>query len=133
MTRLDIPTYVRIAGDLQQQITTGDLPPGARLPTEPSLMRQYGVARETIRKALDLLRHGGFAVTRQGLGTFVREEMAVETVQLQSGDEVTARMPTLDERAALGIAEGVPVVEVREAGGKVQLYAGDRTMLVTVQ
>lgn len=32
------PTYLRIAADLRQQISQGDLPPGAKLPSEARQM-----------------------------------------------------------------------------------------------
>lgn len=126
---LDVPLYVRIAAGLRKQILAGEVSPGDRLPTEADLIRRYSVARETARKALELLRREGVAVTRQGLGTFVREALPMERLALHPDDEAVSRMPTPDERLALGIGEGVPVIEVRSPGQKPSLYPSDRTVL----
>jgi GntR family transcriptional regulator len=65
--------YQQIADQLRQQIDSGLLPPGERLPSEPDLERQFGASRNTVRLALALLTNQGLVVTRQGLGTFVTE------------------------------------------------------------
>jgi GntR family transcriptional regulator len=40
-------------------------------------MRKYGVARQTVQNAFDLLRSEGLIVTRPGAGTFVRDKPSV--------------------------------------------------------
>jgi GntR family transcriptional regulator len=67
------PKYQQIADRLREQIDSGALPPGERLPSEPDLERQFGASRNTVRLALALLTNQGLVVTRQGLGTFVTE------------------------------------------------------------
>ena len=49
-----------------------DLSDGAQLPTESTLMDEYGVSRTTIRAAVSALVDRGVLVRRQGKGTFVR-------------------------------------------------------------
>jgi GntR family transcriptional regulator len=50
-----------------------DMPPGARLPTEPELGAAFGVSRTTIRTAVDDLARSGLVQRRAGSGTFVAE------------------------------------------------------------
>ncbi|MBP0494863.1 GntR family transcriptional regulator [Pararoseomonas indoligenes] len=57
---------------LRDRIGCGALPPGARLPGEPDLAAEHGVARVTIRRALDQLAREGLLERRPGVGTFVR-------------------------------------------------------------
>lgn len=59
-----------IAG-LRAQITSGEWPVGSRIPTEPELVEQLGVARNTIREAIRALAHNGLLDIRQGSGTYV--------------------------------------------------------------
>ncbi|QHF97569.1 GntR family transcriptional regulator [Streptomyces sp. NHF165] len=66
-------TARQIADDLRALINSGELPPGKRVPGEPALVREYGVAKETARRALTLLVDEGLAVRRRGSGTYVRE------------------------------------------------------------
>ena len=65
--------YQQIADRLREQIDTGALQPGERLPSEPDLVRQFDASRNTVRLAIALLTNQGLVVTRQGLGTFVTE------------------------------------------------------------
>ncbi|GAA4725800.1 GntR family transcriptional regulator [Promicromonospora umidemergens] len=62
-----------IADEIRNRITTGELAPGTRLPTESQLMDQYGTSRNTIRLALAALENEGLIATEQGRGSFVRE------------------------------------------------------------
>ncbi|WP_301124562.1 GntR family transcriptional regulator [Streptomyces cacaoi] len=66
-------TARQIADDLRARITSGELMPGDRMPGEPALVKDYGVAKETARRALTLLVDEGLAVRRRGSGTYVRE------------------------------------------------------------
>jgi GntR family transcriptional regulator len=65
--------YQQIADRLRDQIDSGALQPGERLPSEPDLVRQFDASRNTVRLAIALLTNQGLVVTRQGLGTFVTE------------------------------------------------------------
>jgi DNA-binding GntR family transcriptional regulator len=64
--------YERIATVLRDKILTGDLPAGARLPTQAVLSSEFGVSRIVARKALDLLEAEGLIDRIQGGGAFVR-------------------------------------------------------------
>jgi DNA-binding transcriptional regulator YhcF (GntR family) len=64
----------QIANKLRAAILTHRLEPGDRLPSQPELATRYGVARETVKRALDLLRAERLVVSRQGSGVFVRAQ-----------------------------------------------------------
>jgi DNA-binding transcriptional regulator YhcF (GntR family) len=64
----------QIANKLRAAILTRRLGPGDRLPSQPELASRYGVARETIKRALEILRADRLIVTRQGSGAFVRAQ-----------------------------------------------------------
>lgn len=63
--------HQQIAERLADDISSGKLRPGARLPTEQKLVAAMGVSRTVIREAVAALRAEGLIVTRQGLGAFV--------------------------------------------------------------
>ncbi|WP_067135370.1 GntR family transcriptional regulator [Microtetraspora malaysiensis] len=69
------PLYRQVAEALRQKITSGDVPPGAQLPSEPELEKRYGVSRNTVRLALTALANEGLVESRQGRGTFVRDRI----------------------------------------------------------
>jgi GntR family transcriptional repressor for pyruvate dehydrogenase complex len=56
------------------QITDGQLPAGARLPTEQAMMAAMGVSRTVVREAISALRARGLVLTRQGAGAFVNAD-----------------------------------------------------------
>jgi GntR family transcriptional regulator len=60
-----------VAADIGAEIDTGKLAPDTRLPSEAELSQQYGVARVTVRRAMEQLRERGKVVTVQGRGTYV--------------------------------------------------------------
>src|SRR3954452_4568708 len=64
----------QIANKLRAAILTRRLEPGERLPSQPEMATRYGVARETVKRALDILRAERLIVTRQGSGAFVRAQ-----------------------------------------------------------
>jgi DNA-binding GntR family transcriptional regulator len=56
---------------LRRRIQSGELAPGARLPSVASLMSEYGVARNTAAKALRMLADEGLVEIVPGWGSFV--------------------------------------------------------------
>ncbi|MFA8384624.1 MAG: phosphonate metabolism transcriptional regulator PhnF [Pelagibaca sp.] len=68
MTTVDW-TFVKDAID--RDILDGHLAPGDRLPTEPELVKQYGVGRHSLRRAISALAKQGKLSVEQGRGTFV--------------------------------------------------------------
>ena len=66
------PAYQRIADYLRERIVSGDLAPGALLPTQQELSEQFDVARMTTRQALAALVNEGLLTGHQGKGMIVR-------------------------------------------------------------
>ncbi|WP_328901696.1 GntR family transcriptional regulator [Streptomyces sp. NBC_00441] len=62
-----------LADLLRHQVRTGAFPGGA-LPYEDTIGRDYGVSRNTVRQALDLLRGEGVVERQPGVGTVVVAE-----------------------------------------------------------
>lgn len=61
----------QVIAALRTQITSGEWPVGSRIPTEPELVEELGVARNTVREAVRALAHNGLLDIRQGSGTYV--------------------------------------------------------------
>jgi DNA-binding GntR family transcriptional regulator len=68
----DEPITQRISNDLRRQIHEGTLGPGALLPSEPELAREYNVSRQTARTALQALEREGLVIVRPRRGRVVR-------------------------------------------------------------
>lgn len=67
-----VPVYVQIADDIAGQIARGEISPNTRIPSETAIQQTYGVARETARHAVALLRERGLVFTVPQRGTYVK-------------------------------------------------------------
>ena len=66
-----IPRYLQVASVLRRRIRDGRWAVGDRIATLEELEREFGVARVTVRQAIDLLQSEGLVKSFQGRGTFV--------------------------------------------------------------
>lgn len=66
-----LPRYAQLADLLRQRIARGVWTRGAKLPSIEALMREFDVARVTVRQAVDLLAREGLLSPQAGRGTFV--------------------------------------------------------------
>ncbi len=64
--------YQTIYKQLKDKIENGEYKQGNKLKTEKELQEEYGVSRDTIRKALANLEYEDYIVKRPALGTFVK-------------------------------------------------------------
>ncbi|AIQ42779.1 trehalose operon repressor [Paenibacillus sp. FSL R5-0912] len=63
--------YLQIYNEYSNQIHSGQLLPGTKLPSESELAEAYCTSRETVRKALNLLFREGYIHKIKGRGSFV--------------------------------------------------------------
>ena len=68
---MELSPYARIAAELRDQIETGALAPGDRVPSTREITRRCGVAMATATKALAVLRQEGIVRSVPGVGTVV--------------------------------------------------------------
>lgn len=66
------PKSVQIADEIERRIRTGAFPPKHPI-YEVRLVQEFGVARETARKATVILRERGLIFTVRGMGSFVSD------------------------------------------------------------
>lgn len=109
----------QIADRMRAAILTGKLAPGDKLPSQPDLASHFGVARETVKRALDPLRTERLIITRQGSGAFVRAKTQ-KAVELRPHIEAAFAKPnvTIDfagfsgETLAAAISEALDKIRV---------------------
>ncbi len=63
----------KLVDRLTEQIRSGAIAPGSKLPTEAAIIAAHGVSRTVVREAISRLQAGGLTDTHHGIGTFVRE------------------------------------------------------------
>ena len=118
MKRVSVPLHVEVAELLRRQILSGTIKAGEKLPALNELTEKFGVARMTIRQAMDALEDEGLIERYAGKGTFAKEidlpmrqklNMKAELSQLQAmvaqlevmvvGDDDTPQIVDVDGRA----------------------------------
>lgn len=67
------PAYSAIAADLPAAILSGELPAGAKLPSESGLIRQYDVSRTVAKWAIAVLTGEGIVEGGTGSGVYLRD------------------------------------------------------------
>ncbi|MEE6259212.1 winged helix-turn-helix domain-containing protein [Plantactinospora sonchi] len=65
--------YQRVINAITEQIRSGELAPGDKLPTYAQLADQFKISVTTAQNALRILRERGLVEGHQGKGTFVAE------------------------------------------------------------
>jgi DNA-binding GntR family transcriptional regulator len=124
----DRPVYKQLADLIRARIEGGDLRPGQRLPAESDYVAEFGISRDSVRRAMAVLRGEGLIITELR-GSRVRDAGEAVTIQIAPGEQVTARMPTEPERKQLGVAEGVPILVITHSDGETRLLPADRTIV----
>ncbi|WP_222850463.1 GntR family transcriptional regulator [Paenibacillus tengchongensis] len=66
-----LPYYSQLKEYILNQINSGVLEKGNKIPSELDLAEQYGISRPTVRQAIGELVQEGYLVKKRGLGTFV--------------------------------------------------------------
>ncbi|MGF1552094.1 MAG: FadR/GntR family transcriptional regulator [Paracoccaceae bacterium] len=74
-----------IAEGLARRIRSGEVAPGARLPTEQAIASAHGVSRPVVREAISRLKSEGLARSVRGSGLFATEPGARRAFRL--GDD----------------------------------------------
>ncbi|MFC5751138.1 GntR family transcriptional regulator [Actinomadura rugatobispora] len=113
----DRAAFRQIADHLRTLIQRGTLQPGDRVPSEARLMEHYGVARMTVRQALQVLRSEGLVVAEHGRGVFVRERPRVRRLasdRFARGHRARGKATFIAEVEESGSKPTVDTVEVTE-------------------
>ena len=97
------PIWLQVVTLLKQQIVTGRLVPGEKLPGGRDLALQYEINPNTAARVYQALERDGICRTRRGMGTYVTED---ETVILKLRDEMALEIVRrfLKDLSGLGLS-----------------------------
>lgn len=121
------PLWYQTMVSIRSRITANIYQPGQAIPSESQLQDEFNVSRITVRKALEVLERQGLVVRRQGVGTFVRQQLRPRP---------NAFTGYLDDLYLLFAGTELREVEVREvdppaiATKKLGIAPGERVTLI---
>jgi len=78
LNRSAVARYIQLAGLFRRRIESGQWAVGQQIPTVDDLAKECGVARATIRQALDSLENEQLIERYRAKGTFVRKRSATQ-------------------------------------------------------
>lgn len=122
--------YMKMYNEFKEKIDTGRLRPGERLPPECDLVKQYGVSRDTVRRAFSRLEEEGYIKRKVAAGTFVRIEKADYGLsRMESFSEQMRRrgLEPSSELLSIQFTADLPALVRRELG----FSRGERAYVIT--
>jgi DNA-binding FadR family transcriptional regulator len=124
-----------LASILSEEVVSGRLAPGSRLPTEQELMASFGVSRTVVREAIAALRSEGLLESRQGVGVFVardvlRRPFRIDPERLKEPAEVVKLM---EMRRAIEVESAGLAAERRGAAGLKKIRSALQAIQATLR
>ncbi len=121
---LSTPLYYQLVEIMREQIASGQLLPGDKLPAERDLSNNYGISRMTVRQALASLEREGLVIVKSGVGSFVAEpKLTYDAINMLSfTDTMLGRKSKLSSKvlsqrvqpASIQISRALALLEKRE-------------------
>lgn len=88
----------QLYGQILEQIVSGALKQGEKLPSENQICSAFGVSRPVVREALRKLQDDGLVEARRGVGSFVRKRPPQRLIEFTTADSVSGLMRAMEAR-----------------------------------
>ncbi|GAC1417602.1 MAG: GntR family transcriptional regulator [Gemmatimonadaceae bacterium] len=109
------PIYAQLDRSIRAAIATGELSPGAQLPTVRQLAVDLAVNANTVARVYAQLERDGILETRRGVGTFVLESPSPEATRAHRERELRELMRRfVGDAALLGFTLSELITELRQ-------------------
>ena len=126
--RGSLPVYTQLAYIIKEDIASGRLRPGLRIPSEANLAQEYNVSPMTVRQAVGVLVEEGLVERVHGSGTFVKKiEVGATTFELEALDKVLSNTETLKAKVFKS-----SIIRVQGSEGKL-LELGQNSPVILVE
>ena len=108
-----VPVYEQIIKQVEEQVLTGILKEGDKLPSVRSLSVKLSINPNTIQKAYTELDRRQLIITVPGKGSFISEK-AIEVVGANSREEMTELNKIIRELALAGVTKEEIINNIEE-------------------
>jgi Transcriptional regulators len=106
------PLWSQLYDILENKIINGEYKEGEVLPSELSLMEEYGVSRVTVRQAMDKLINAKLISRKRGKGTIVLKRENTVATSFQSSFNGVEEMNNANDRRVLSLEYTNPPIDV---------------------
>ena len=108
-----VPVYEQIIKQVEEQVLTGILKEGDKLPSVRSLSVKLSINPNTIQKAYTELDRRQLIITVPGKGSFISEK-AIEVVGANSREKMTELNKIIRELALVGVTKEEIINNIEE-------------------
>lgn len=108
-----VPVYEQIIKQVEEQVLTGILKEGDKLPSVRSLSAKLSINPNTIQKAYTELDRRQLIITVSGKGSFISEK-AIEVVGANSREKMTELNKIIKELALAGVTKEEIINNIEE-------------------
>jgi len=109
------PIYAQLDRSIRAAVATGQLEPGAQLPTVRQLAVDLAVNANTVARVYAQLERDGIVETRRGVGTFVRESPTPQVALAHRERELRALIQHfVGDAALLGFTLAELITQLRK-------------------
>lgn len=108
-----VPVYEQIIKQVEEQVLTGILKEGDKLPSVRSLSVKLSINHNTIQKAYTELDRRQLIITVPGKGSFISEK-AIEVVGANSREKMTELNKIIRELALAGVTKEEIINNIEE-------------------
>jgi GntR family transcriptional regulator len=122
--------YSTLARALTEEIESGRVEVGAKLPTEAELQERFDVSRHTVREALRELKAQGLVVARPGIGTVVRA--GARRPRLMQGVGTLHELIQLAEVTHMRLLKKRPLIADSLLAGRIGVKPGQQLHVASV-
>ncbi|MHC8494370.1 FadR/GntR family transcriptional regulator [Thalassospira sp. SM2505] len=91
----------QLYGQILEQIVSGNLSEGTKLPSENEICASFGVSRPVVREALRKLQSDGLVYARQGVGSFVKKRPPQGLIEFGGVNDVAGLLRCFEARSAI--------------------------------
>jgi DNA-binding FadR family transcriptional regulator len=91
----------QLYGQILEQIVSGNLGEGTKLPSENEICASFGVSRPVVREALRKLQSDGLVYARQGVGSFVKKRPPQGLIEFGGVNDVAGLLRCFEARMAI--------------------------------
>ncbi|MGW7483484.1 GntR family transcriptional regulator [Nonomuraea muscovyensis] len=140
------PKYAQVMRAIQERIESGEYAPGDMLPSETQLVRELGVGRTTVVRALQTLAMQGWIEREHGRGSFVKGRPDSDAETARPGLTAAKQGETADSlievaRVAasrhvaklLGVAERTPVIMRKRVARHADVVSAVETVWIPLE